>query len=69
MSTDSENDNESESESILKWKGDRQIVPFKWTKEYEDVLEEILMRTFFDFHLAAKEFSKLVNTDESSVLY
>lgn len=47
---------------------------FKWTPEYEDKLEDILMKHYFDFHLAAKEFSKIVNKEalagnSQSVIY
>jgi hypothetical protein len=34
---------------------------FKWTPENEGLLEQILMKHFFDFHAAAKEFSKAIN--------
>lgn len=54
-------DSESESEFIQRNKGNREVVSFKWTPEYEDKLEEILMKHYFDFHAAAKEFSRLVN--------
>jgi hypothetical protein len=56
-------DSESESEFIQRHKGNREVVSFKWTPEYEDKLEEILMKHYFDFHAAAKEFSRLVNKD------
>ena len=58
-------DSESESEYLQRNKGDLEIVSFKWTPEYEDKLEDILMKNYFDFHIAAKEFSRLVNGDLS----
>lgn len=42
-------DSESESEYIQRNKGNREVVPFKWSPEYEDKLEEILMKHYFDF--------------------
>ena len=59
MSTDSE----SESEYISRIKGDRELVSFKWTEQYEDKLEELLMKNYFDFHTTAREFSRLVNKE------
>jgi len=41
-------------------------VTFKWTREYEEKLEEILMKHYFDFHAATKEFSRLVNGDPNN---
>ena len=38
---------------------------FKWTPTTEALLEEILMRHYFDFHAAAKEFSKAINDTHS----
>ena len=61
MSTDSE---ESEIENDQK----RKVVPmqeFKWTPENEELLEQILMKNFFDFHASAKEFSKVINENFS----
>lgn len=43
-------DSESESEALTKMKKQKEIVQFKWTPEWEDKLEEILMANFFDFH-------------------
>lgn len=56
MSTDSE---ESEIEDPS-----RKTLPmqqFKWTPENEELLEQILMKHFFDFNAAAKEFTKIIN--------
>ena len=39
---------------------------FKWTPENEELLEEILMKHFFDFNQASKEFSKIVNESLNS---
>ena len=65
MSTDSE---ESEAEANAK----KTMVPmqqFKWNQENEELLEQILMKHYFDFHAAAKEFSKTVNENLNSVWY
>jgi hypothetical protein len=61
MSTDSE---ESEIETDSR----KKVVPmqqFKWTPENEELLEQILMKNFFDFHASAKEFSKIINENFS----
>eukprot|EP00347_Sterkiella_histriomuscorum_P004474 403360327 len=52
-------DSESDAESLIR--NQKQIIPFKWTPEYEDILENILMKNFFDFNAAAKEFSRYLN--------
>jgi len=59
-------DSESEAENMHKMEKEKDLVQFKWTPEWEERLEEILMRNYFDFHATAKEFSKLVNGDASS---
>jgi hypothetical protein len=56
-------DSESECDYIERIKGDREVVSFKWTPEYEEKLEEILMKNYFDFHAAAREFSRTVNKE------
>lgn len=57
-------DSESEYEA-----GNKNIVPFKWTTEWEDKLEELLTKNYFDFHATAKEFNRLVNQNESENYY
>lgn len=56
-------DSESEAEYLQRNRGNMEIVNFKWTPEYEEKLEDILMKHYFDFHAAAKEFSRIVNKD------
>ena len=60
MSTDSE---ESESENKLS------MQQFRWTPAKETLLEEILMKHFFDFHAAAKEFTRIINDQASGECY
>lgn len=52
---------DSESDLERARKANKQIQTFKWTKDYEDVLEEILLKNEFNFSAASREFSKLVN--------
>jgi hypothetical protein len=62
MSTDS-------SESEIENESKRKALPmqfFKWTQENEELLEEILMKHYFDFNTAAKEFSRIINDTLSS---
>jgi hypothetical protein len=59
MSTDSE----SESEVVRLQRQSKEVMPFKWTPEMEDKLEELLMNNYFDFHKTAREFSSIVNKD------
>lgn len=61
MSTDSE---ESEVELDSKRKV-MTMQQFKWTPENEELLEQVLMKNFFDFHASAKEFSKIINENFS----
>jgi len=61
--TDSESDLERARNSK------KQIVPFKWNNDYEEVLEEILLKNEFNFSAASREFSKLVNSEESDTFY
>ena len=37
---------------------------FKWTNEYEDMLEEILIKHSFDFRSATREFIKEINKED-----
>jgi hypothetical protein len=63
MSTDSSGESEPDNGA-----NSRKLVSmqqFKWTKENEDLLEEILMKHFFDFHQAARDFSKAINDNLS----
>lgn len=55
MMTDS---SESEAETSKKRLSMQQ---FKWTVANEKLLEEVLMRHYFDFHGTAKEFSRIIN--------
>ena len=55
MSTDS---SESEAEVGRKMLSMQQ---FKWTPENEELLEQVLMKHFFDFNAASKEFSRIIN--------
>lgn len=57
-------DSESEYEA-----GDKKVLPFKWTPTWEDKLEDILTKHYFDFHATAKEFSRLVNNNDSDNYY
>ena len=57
---------DSESEYEQQVKASKQVVPFKWSVEYEDQLEQILIRNFFDFNAAAREFSKIINSNPTS---
>ena len=42
---------------------DKEVVPFKWTPENEEQLEDILTSNMFDFRHAAREFSRVVNSN------
>ncbi|CDW79659.1 dynein assembly factor axonemal [Stylonychia lemnae] len=57
---------ESESDAEAYYRNNKQLIQFKWTSEYEDQLEDILIKYFFDFSHAAKEFSRLVNPDPNA---
>lgn len=37
------------------------MLQFKWTQQNETLLEEILMKHYFDFISASKEFSQIIN--------
>lgn len=54
-------DSESDADSIMR--NNRQIIQFKWTPEYEDLLETLLMKNFFDFNATAKEFARTLNAN------
>lgn len=41
---------------------------FKWTQQNESLLEEILMKHYFDFNSASKEFSKIINESLSKTV-
>ena len=56
-------DSESETEFMSQLRGGRTKQPFKWTTEYEDILEEVLMKNQFDFRAASREFTKVINKD------
>ena len=58
MSTDSESENDPTL--FAKRAGYKKVI-FKWTKFYEDKLEELLIKHMFDFITVAQEFSALVN--------
>lgn len=47
-----------------KWR-DRETMPFKWTPKNEEQLEALLIQHNFDFVKCAKEFSKMVNEEQS----
>ena len=57
-------DSESESEFQSKIKGKRVDKAFKWTPEFEDKLEDILIKHSFDFKAATREFVKEINQDD-----
>ena len=57
-------DSESESEFLQKIRGKRVNAAFKWTPEYEEELEEILIRHMFDFRVATRQFCKYINKDD-----
>ena len=39
------------------------MLPFRWTPAWEALLEDLLMKYYFDFHQTSKEFSRLINAD------
>ena len=41
---------------------------FKWTQQNESLLEEILMKHYFDFNSASKEFSQIINDSLSKTV-
>ena len=53
----------SDSESEIDINSRKNFKPFKWTPEYEDQLETLLMKNFFDFNATAKEFNRIINGD------
>lgn len=57
-------DSESDSEFMKKIRGNRVKAAFKWTAEYEEELEEILITYSFDFKAATRAFCKYVNKDD-----
>jgi hypothetical protein len=43
--------------------------PFKWTSEYEDLLEELLIKHSFDFRAATRDFVKEINKEDNETFY
>ena len=62
-------DSESESEFMSKIRGSRVKQSFKWTSEYEDLLEEVLIKHSFDFRAASRDFVKEINKEEQENFY
>jgi hypothetical protein len=62
-------DSESESEFQSKIRGNRVKHQFKWTSEYEDMLEELLMKHSFDFRAASRDFIKGINSEDQENFY
>lgn len=62
-------DSESESEFMSKIRGSRVKQNFKWTTEYEDLLEEVLIKHSFDFRAASRDFVKEINKEEQENFY
>ena len=42
---------------------------FKWTSDYEELLEELLIKHSFDFRAASRDFVKEINKDEQENFY
>lgn len=59
MNSDSENEQIVEESKVNK-------VPFKWTQEYEELLEELLMKHMFDFKKTSEELDKIINDPSKS---
>lgn len=57
---------ESEAETSKKRLSMQQ---FKWTDANEKLLEEVLMKHYFDFNGAAKEFTRIINDQSSDESY
>lgn len=62
-------DSESESEFQSKIRGNRVKHQFKWTSEYEDMLEDLLIKHSFDFRAASRDFIKEINSEEQENFY
>ena len=43
-------DSESEADVSKAIRNKKNVVQFKWTPEYENQLEDILLKHYFDFH-------------------
>ena len=62
-------ESESETEFISSLRGSRKKSQFKWTQEFEDILEELLIKHQFDFKVAAREFVKIINKDSPELFF
>jgi len=62
-------ESESESEFQSKIRGGRVNNQFKWTSDYEELLEEVLIKHSFDFKAASRDFVKEINKDEQDNFY
>ena len=62
-------ESESEIEFVSQLRGNRKGVTFKWTPEYEDQVEELLIKHQFDFKTASREFTKEINKDNRDFFY